>query len=68
MSTWTPEYRIKEGKREKTGREWAEVMFVPNTHALLTDIFEPFRYIVVRERLGECPPGPDREHNASAQT
>lgn len=53
VSDWTPEYRIKQGKRERTGREWAEVMFVPNTHALLTDIFEPFRYIVVRERLGD---------------
>ena len=28
-------------------------MYVPNAHALLTDIFEPFRYIVVRERLGD---------------
>ena len=28
-------------------------MFVPNTHALLTDIFDPFRFLVVRERLGE---------------
>ena len=25
-------------------------MFVPNDQAMLTDIFEPFRYIVVRER------------------
>ena len=28
-------------------------MFVPNDQAMLTDIFEPFRYIVVRERLGD---------------
>ena len=53
VSDWRPEYRTKRGKREKTGREWAEVIFVPNSQALLTDIFEPFRYIVVRERLGE---------------
>ncbi|GAC1568886.1 MAG: hypothetical protein NVS3B14_20460 [Ktedonobacteraceae bacterium] len=53
VTQWTPEYRIKGGKQEKTGREWAEVVFVPNSHALLTDIFEPFRYLVMRERLGD---------------
>lgn len=53
VTDWVPEYRSKQGKQQPTGREWAEVIFVPNTHAMLTDIFEPFRYIVVRERLGE---------------
>jgi hypothetical protein len=33
-------------------REWAEVNFVPNAQAVLTDIFEPFGYIVIRERIG----------------
>jgi hypothetical protein len=50
---WTVEYAPKKGKLVPTGREWSEVVFVPNTQALLSDIFEPFRYIVVRERLGE---------------
>lgn len=50
---WTVEYGIKRGKREPTGREWSEVVFVPNCQAVLTGIPEPFRYIVVRERLGD---------------
>ena len=53
VSEWTPEYRTRGGKQEPTGREWAELMFVPMAQALLTDIFEPFRYIAVRERLGD---------------
>ena len=49
---WTPEYRRVGGRCEPTGREWAEVVFVPNSHALLSEI-EPFRYVAVRERLGD---------------
>jgi len=49
---WTPEYRTVRGRREATGREWAEVVYVPNSQATLSDI-EPFRYLAVRERLGE---------------
>ena len=51
MTDWTPE--VTHGKQSSAKREWAEVVFVPNDHAVLTDIFEPFRYIVVRERLGD---------------
>jgi hypothetical protein len=51
VTDWTPE--VTHGKQSPTKREWAEVVFVPNDHAVLTDIFEPFRYIVVRERLGD---------------
>jgi hypothetical protein len=49
---WTPEYRTVKGRREATGREWAEVVYVPNSHAVLSDI-EPFRYLAVREKLGD---------------
>jgi Transposase DDE domain group 1 len=50
---WSAEYVMRNGKSVRTGREWAELMYVPNAQAMLTDIFEPFRYIVVRERLGD---------------
>lgn len=53
VTDWTPEVRVVGGRSRTTGREWAEVMFVPERHALLTDIFEPFRYLVMRERLGD---------------
>ena len=50
---WTPIYRTRNGKLEKTNREWAEVLFVSNDQALMTDIKEPFRYIVIRERASD---------------
>lgn len=53
VTDWSPEMRNPRGKQEPTGREWAEVMFVSNAEALLTDIFEPFRFIVMRERLDD---------------
>lgn len=59
VTEWTPEVRVKGGKSQWTGREWAEVVFVPNSQALLTDIFEPFRYLVMRERLGDQLSLPD---------
>lgn len=49
---WKPEYRMKKGMRVATGREYAEVMYVPHAHAMMTDIFLPFRYIAIREKLG----------------
>lgn len=52
VEAWTPEYRTVGGRRERTGREWAEVVFVPESQAVLSDI-EPFRYVAVRERLGD---------------
>lgn len=53
FACWSPEYVARHGKQVPTGREWAELIYVPNAQAVLTDIFEPFRYIVVRERLGD---------------
>lgn len=53
VSDWSAEYVVRHGKQVPTGREWTELMYVPNAQAMLTDIFEPFRYIVVRERLGD---------------
>ncbi len=53
VTDWTPEVHVKGGRSQKTGREWAEIVFVPESQALLTDIFEPFRYLVMRERLGD---------------
>jgi|HubBroStandDraft_1064217.scaffolds.fasta_scaffold55354_2 hypothetical protein len=53
VTNWSAEYVTRNGKQVLTGREWAELMYVPEAQALLTDIFEPFRYIVVRERLGD---------------
>ena len=61
LTEWTPECRVKGSKSERTGREWAEVVFVPNSQAMLTDIFEPFRYLVLRERLSEQLSLPDLE-------
>lgn len=53
VTDWKP-LSPKRGRRpEASWREWAEVNFVPERQALLTDIFEPFRFIVVRERLGD---------------
>ena len=50
---WTKEWRGEGSKRKATGREWAEVVFVPSSHAMLSDIREPFRYIAIRERMGD---------------
>ena len=51
VKEWRPEYHTVKGKLEPTGREYAEVVFVPNSHAVQSDIFEPFRYIAIREKL-----------------
>ena len=51
ISEWTPEYRTVRGRRVPTGREYAEVVYVPNSHAVQSDIPEPFRYLAIRERL-----------------
>lgn len=50
---WTKEYRGLGSKRKETGREYAEIVYVPNSHAVLTGIPEPFRYIAVREKMGD---------------
>ncbi len=51
VTEWTPEYRTVKGTPQPTGREYADVVFVPNSHAVQADIREPFRYLVIRERL-----------------
>jgi len=48
---WTREWRGTGSKRKETGREYAEIVFVPSSHAMLTDIREPFRYIAIREKM-----------------
>lgn len=50
---WTKEWRGVGSKRRQTGREYAEIVFVPGTHAVLTDIREPFRYIAIREKQSD---------------
>jgi len=39
-------------RRRSGGRKYAEVVFVPNSHAVQSDIPEPFRYLAIREKLG----------------
>jgi hypothetical protein len=51
VTAWTPEYRTVKGQHVRTGREYAEVVFVPNSHAVQSDIREPFRYLALREKL-----------------
>lgn len=53
VTEWIPEYRLVKGRLERTGREYAEVVYVPNSHALQSDIHEPFRYLAIREKLSE---------------
>lgn len=50
---WTEEWRVSGTRRVKTGREWAEIVFVPNSQAMLTDIPAPFRYIAIREQMSD---------------
>ena len=51
VTEWTPEFRTVKGQLKPTGREYAEVVYVPNSHAVQSDIPEPFRYLAIRERL-----------------
>lgn len=51
VTEWTPESRLVKGRQVRTGREYAEVVYVPNSHALQSDIPEPFRYLAIREKL-----------------
>jgi hypothetical protein len=63
--TWEPVYREHaDGRREKTGQEWAEVGFVPNSLAHSKNDPE-FRFIAVREPL-EQPTLPGMEGQAEA--
>jgi len=49
---WHPLYKIINGKREKTGAEWAEVCFVPNAigHSKKGPVY---RYLAKREAMVE---------------
>lgn len=51
VTEWTPEVRRGSGGLRPTGREYAEVVYVPNTHAVQSDLREPLRYLAIRERL-----------------
>ena len=51
VTEWRPEYRLVKGQRVRSGREYAEVVYVPNSHAVQSDIPEPFRYLAIRERV-----------------
>jgi hypothetical protein len=51
-SEWKPSYKIVKGKKEKTGREWAEVCFVPNAIGHSKRGPE-YRYLAKREAMAE---------------
>lgn len=53
VKEWTPLMRKAKGRIEPTGREYGEVVFVPGDQAILSDIKEPFRYIAIREKMGD---------------
>ncbi len=56
---WHVFYREVAGERVRTGREWAEVCFVPNTIAFGNNA-PVYRYIATREALPDQPlPGMD---------
>jgi hypothetical protein len=51
-SEWRAQTKQVKGAPVPTGREYAEVLFVPTAQALLKDIPDPFRYIAIRQKLG----------------
>ena len=51
VTDWTPLPRTESGPHRSPEREYAEVVFVPSSHAKQSDIKEPFRYFAIRERL-----------------
>lgn len=68
-SEWQPLYKEVNGKRVKTGREWAEVCYVPNEIAFSSKDPE-YRYIATREALSDQPfPGiEDKQRTLPFQT
>jgi len=46
---WKPFYRIVNGKLEETGRQWAEVCYVPNK--ICSSTKGTYRYLATREEL-----------------
>jgi len=51
---WRPLYKEVDGKQIKTGREWAEVVYVPNAIAFTKDA-PSYRYLATREPLHDQP-------------
>jgi hypothetical protein len=49
---WTKECKVRKGKPEPTGREYAEVIFMSNDQALLP-VDKAFRFIAIREKMGD---------------
>jgi hypothetical protein len=50
---WTKEHKMRGGKQVPTGREYAEVIYMSNAQATLTGVNEAFRFIAIREKLGD---------------
>jgi len=59
-SEWQPIYKETNGKRMKTGSEWAEVCFVPNELCHSKDAPE-YRYLAKRQIFEEQPSLPGME-------
>lgn len=67
-SEWQAIYKVVDGKREKTQRQWAEVCFVPNKigHSLKSPTY---RYMATREPLRDQPlPGMEGQISLPFQT
>lgn len=65
---WCPLYKEVDGKRVRTGREWAEVCFVPNSIAFTSDA-PTYRYLATREALRDQPlPGMAEQLSLPFQT
>lgn len=62
---WQDEYREVDGQREKTGRQWAEVCFVPEAISRSKKGRE-YRYLAIREVLRQ-PTLPELEEQLEAQ-
>jgi len=55
-SDWQPLYQVVEGERRMTGREWAEVCFVPSWVGHSKKGPE-YRFLATREGIDNCLPG-----------
>ena len=65
---WQDEYREVAGQREKTGRQWAEVCFVPEALKGSKKGRE-YRYLALREVLGQLSlPGLEEQRELPFQT
>jgi hypothetical protein len=65
---WRDEYREIEGRREKTGRQWAEVCFVPDASSHSKKGRE-YRYLATREVLRQLTlPGLEEQRELPFQT